>query len=219
MVTEIHPPRAGLWRVARGPDPLTTEPPPGGPVNRFDSPTGEFSILYMGSTLDACFGETLARFRPSLELLALVADEWEALGFMRPGSVSADWRHQRVAVRARPDLDMPFIDLEDSRTLKQLRKDLAAHISLLGYEDLDLGLLRGPDRRVTQAVADWTARQTTPEGYARYAGMRYLSRLDNHWECWAVFADIRLVEVDRRPITIDMPAMKRVAKIFDLQLF
>lgn len=38
--------------------------------DRFDSPAGDYAVSYFGSTLEACFGETMARFRPSPVLLA-----------------------------------------------------------------------------------------------------------------------------------------------------
>lgn len=69
--------------------------------NRFDSALGNFSVLYFGSSLETCFGETLARFRPDVNLLALIEDEWRDMGFMSVGSVPADWRHL-LFLRTRP---------------------------------------------------------------------------------------------------------------------
>jgi hypothetical protein len=73
----IAAPRSGFWRVGRSPDPLhfsdplnpsLLENPSAG--NRFDSPTGDYRICYFATTLDGCFGETLARFRPRSNAVA-----------------------------------------------------------------------------------------------------------------------------------------------------
>lgn len=47
-------------------------------------------MLYFGSDLRACFGETLARFRPDTSLLAVIGSEWRGMGFMDVGSVTPD---------------------------------------------------------------------------------------------------------------------------------
>ena len=67
-------------------------------ANRFDARSYDYGVLYFGSTLQACFAETLARLRPSVKLLALVEDEWRRAGFMDAGSVPADWRQRLTAV-------------------------------------------------------------------------------------------------------------------------
>jgi hypothetical protein len=50
--------------------------------NRFDPQSYDYGVLYFGTTLQACFAETLTRFRPTIKLLALVEDEWRRAGFM-----------------------------------------------------------------------------------------------------------------------------------------
>jgi hypothetical protein len=69
----VEPPKSGLWRVGRSPDPLRfselLDPgllDPGllenrTTGNRFDSPTGDYRVCYFATTLEACFGETLSR--------------------------------------------------------------------------------------------------------------------------------------------------------------
>ena len=219
-------PRRGVWRIGRAPDPLA----PGPPLdpedrnqpragNRFDSPLGDYRVLYCGSTLDACFGETLARLRPDPALLAVIGDEWRELGFMSLGAVPADWRHRRLAVRVRPRPGFDFLDVEATRTHQVLREELAPVLTHLGYDDLDVGLVRGPDRRVTRAIAHWAWSQADDEGNARFAGVRYLSRLNSAWECWAIFHDVPLEEFDRRPIAAELPAFQRVAKLFGLTVY
>jgi len=217
----VVPPREGFWRIGRGADPLIDRRPDPETLtssqsgNRFDSRGGDFGVLYFGADLEACFGETLARFRPQLGLLALIQEEWEKLGFMPVGSVPAEWRQRRTAVRVRVMSDARFLDLEDPQTIQFLRKELALGISALGYQDLDVGLIRGPDRRVTRLIADW-AFNAAGQGESLYGGIRYLSRINSDWVCWAVFHDVELEVVDKQPITVSMPALEKVAKLFEL---
>src|SRR5580658_3063961 len=110
----VTPPKDGLWRVARGANPLAVpigdSSARGG--NRFDPLTMTYGVLYFGSDLETCFAETLARFRPSMAMLALVKDEWEDLGFMAVGSVAADWRQRRTAIHIQLPADLVFLDVE-----------------------------------------------------------------------------------------------------------
>ena len=154
-------PARGFWRVARGPDSLALPRPSdftheaGTLGNRFDSPLGDYSVLYFSSTLEGCFMETLARFRPVPGLKDIVEDEWREMGFMEVGGVPADWRHSRLAVRASPDPSLPFLDVEDPNTIEVLRDDLAPTLALHGYTDLDISVIRGNDRRVSRAISHW----------------------------------------------------------------
>lgn len=215
-----------MWRIGRGSEPLTvrrcdpadaTSPYCG---NRFDSATGDYDVLYFGTTLDACFGETLARLRPSTAVIALVHEEWEQRGFMAVGAVPADWRTRRTAVAVALGGDpLPFLDAEHPDTHTFLRKELALGLSALGYQDLDVAVMRGSDRRVTQLVSEWVYRQVDESGARRYTGIRYVSRVSSEWECWAVLGDVELVPLETKPITLDMPALQRVAAQFELQVF
>lgn len=219
-VAVVQAPAGGIWRVARGGDPFA--PPPRLPRtdltkgNRFDALTLEYDVLYFGTDLETCFGETLARFRPKLSLLSLVEEEWGALGHMEVGAVAADWRHRRTAGHVKLPGDCVFVDVEAPETHQILRKELALGIASLGHEDLDVVTVRGGDRRVTQLISQWVYAQD------RYAGIRYLSRLNSGWECWAVFyrtikalldaGDLEVVETV--PITEDMQALVSVAELF-----
>ena len=54
--------------------------------------------------------------------------------------------------------------------------------------------MRGPDRRATRLIADWTY-LADDDGEPPHAGIRYESRIRSRWECWAVFDDEDL-EID-----------------------
>lgn len=127
--------------MARGDNPLSVptslqRPAPSG-GNRFDPLTMTYGVLYFGTDLEACFGETLARLRPSLKLLALVKDEWEARGFMTVGTVASHWRQRRTAVHVRLPGNLAFLDVESPVTHQFLRRELALGLSSIGLSDLD----------------------------------------------------------------------------------
>jgi hypothetical protein len=161
----VKPSSDGLWRKGRGTSPL--EPPPRSSLdlghtragNRFDSATGNYSVLYLGSSPDVCFGETLNRYRVN-STLAFIDDEWETLGFMPRYTVPRDWRDRRTIVI-----------------------------------------------------------QETPEGDAISAGIRCASRTNPEWECWAVFEDTPINELERRPITMTHPDLTAVATRYGLIVF
>lgn len=221
----VKAPASGIWRIGRGDNPLQVRRPDprtlGGSRtgNRFDSSTADYGVLYFSTTLEGCFGETLARLRPGTHLMAIIADEWHEMDFMEVGAVPADWRNRRSGVRVRlNDPDALFVDVEALQTHQHLRAELALGLASLGYDDLDVALLRGPDRRVTRLVSEWAWRQTpSPDDPTPvYAGIRYLSRLSNNWECWAVFDDAEFDVCETRPIRRDMPSLKVVAESYGL---
>lgn len=220
----VAPPRAGLWRVARGDNPLALRTDAAGNLvlggNRFDPLSLHYGVLYFGSDLEVCFGETLARFRPKIDLLALVQEEWKELGFMPVGAVAADWRQRRSAVHVRLPSELQFLDVESPQTHQFLRRELALGLSSVGLEDLDVAAVRGHDRRVTQLISEW-AYLAEEEDAPLYAGIRYESRIRSGWECWALFddEDLDIEVVEALPITRDMPALLAVAELFDLNVF
>jgi len=210
--------------VARGDNPLTVpETAPGANLqsaNRFDPLTMAYGVIYFASTLQACFGETLARFRPSLEILAIVGDEWRELGFMPAGSVPADWRQRRTAVHVKLPENLSFLDVESPITHQFLRGELALGLAAMGLTDLDVSTVRGPNRRVTQLISEWA--YTAADGErALYAGIRYESRVRSGWECWALFddEDFEIEVLESIPITRDLPDLVAIAKLFELQVF
>ncbi|MGI8686145.1 MAG: RES family NAD+ phosphorylase [Acidimicrobiales bacterium] len=220
----VSPPREGVWRVARGPNPLDARLPDPDTLttskagNRFDAPNREFGVLYFGSTLKACFGETLARKRPDPTLARLVEQEWQGRNFMEIGAVPQDWRDRRSAVRVRLPADIPYLDVEHPDTHQFLRRELALGLSALGHGDLNIGTVRGPDRRVTRLISHWAWSQGEPTGRPSYAGIRYVSKINNDWECWAVFWDAQFEVLDTKPITLDMPDLQEMANFLGLRI-
>lgn len=186
--------------------------------NRFDSL--EFGTLYFATDLEGCFAETPSRFRPSARMLAALEDDadWRERGFMAPGSVPADWRYRRVALRARVGPRSRFLDVETPETQTVLTEELARELDELGVERLDVAVVRGQDRRVTRLLADRAYGAIDSAGRPAFAGIRYVSRLGDH-ECWAIFDRSRLEVVERRTITSSMAPLQSVASRFGLRVF
>jgi hypothetical protein len=218
-------PDTGFWRIGRSPDPIRFSPAPepealDSPTagNRFDSPTRGYSVCYFATQLAGCFGETLARFRPDPALAAVATED----GFMDSGDVPADWRYRRLEVRATPTQNgnpIQFLDVEHLDTRQALRDKLGGLLAFYGYHDLDVAVIRGADRRITRYVGAWAYDQRNPDGNPTYAGIRYLSRLNTSWECWAVFDRVKLTELERRPILQGDEALAGVASTYGLRVF
>lgn len=223
----VPAPKAGLWRIGRGDNPLLVRPSEPQTLgvsrsgNRFDSTSGDYGVSYFGSSLEVCFGETLARFRPSAALVGLLSEEWQEMGFMALGAVPAEWRVRRTAVRVLVSQDARFLDIESPHTHQHLRKELALGLASLGYSELDVGIVRGRDRRITRLVSEWAYHATAGEEDPSpvYAGIRYLSRISDAWECWAVFDDVELEVVETTPLNREMPELIAVGELFELTVF
>ena len=86
----------------------------------------------------------------------------------------------------------------------------------MGHRDIDVAAIRGGDRRLTRWISYWAWSQRTRTDEPHYAGIRYLSRLNSRWECWAVFDRTPIDEIQRRPILREMPELQRIARHFEL---
>ncbi len=228
----VAAPEEGVWRVGRDPDPLSAskssassqlaQPNTG---NRFDSPTGDYGVRDFATTLDGCYGETLARFRADTKLHAVIGNEWREMGFMNVGDIPADWRQRRIAVHVRfpkeasASTEPRFLDIESIQTRQALLPDFEPLLKFYGYDDLDIPVVRGHDRRITRYISQWTYEQVDEDDRPIYAGVRYLSRLNNDWECWAVFDRITIEELTRRPILRDDEALNRIAQLYSLSVY
>jgi hypothetical protein len=211
----VAPPPDGIYRLARGPSEPFSPPAwdrahdDGTFGNRFDDPSAadgrppeqRFRAIYCATQREAVFGETVARFRPSIALLAKLAmvedDEpiEEALaGAVDPrdphlGLIPADWRLSRRIGHTVLDPDLRFVDVTAAESVQHLRQALALHAAEVRLADVDLSLLTSQQRRFTQDCARYVYDQVDTDGHPSFAGIRYPSRLSDTWECWAVFDD------------------------------
>jgi hypothetical protein len=189
--------------------------------NRYDDPLGEYRVLYAARPRLGAFAETLARFRPDLELaaeLAQIAGDAGDAGFPAPlaaGAVPVEWCATRVVGAARHTGS--FADVGRSESLAHLRSALAARALHYGFDDLDAGELR---RRVPRAFTQEISRHVFVHGRDPHgrplAGLRYLSRLGDDLVNWAIFETEPPVECASVPVDPDDPDLRAAFARFGL---
>lgn len=136
-------PDGALYQLGRQPDPWAWPDwsyagPDGTFGNRYDDPEASYRVLYASSQRVGAFVETLARFRPDLEVLAELAQ------------IEGDDGSQAVVLRVWPDTRLigeatiqgRFVDVGDARTLATLRSELAASAIHFGLDEIDAGTIR-----------------------------------------------------------------------------
>ena len=142
-------PRAVLHRLGRLPNPLDWPAADRVGANRFDDPARHFRVLYAARQRTACFAETLAAFRPSLELLAETGDPADITGDVSAGFLRARGTATFHLRRGR------WLDVRRLPTLEALRSAFGPRLHEFGLADVDLGGVCGPERAFTQALAAW----------------------------------------------------------------
>jgi len=167
-------PVEGAFRVARreeplGPSWISAPDAQMSSGNRYDIAGG--GVLYCATQLEACYAETLARFRPSPGVIERLG-AFEA-GRMNIGSVPADWRLRRVKARVLCEESLTFVDVEDPLTLAFLGKVLEKDLLALDIQQpLDVSLMRGRDRRIPRLVSRWAYNQQDESGSPVFSGLR-----------------------------------------------
>jgi hypothetical protein len=180
-------PDGPLYRLGRQPDPWAWPDwsyagPDGTFGNRYDDPEGSYRVLYASSQRIGAFLETLARFRPDLEVLAelvQIAGDDEP-----PPAVPRAWLNKRVLGEA--TVEGRFVDVGDTGWLATLRTALAASAIRYGLDEIDAATirLRAP-RAFTQHVSRFVYEQRDDRG--AFQGIRYRSRLGDDVLNWAIF--------------------------------
>jgi hypothetical protein len=240
----VKSPSDPVYRVGRAPDPLQSPPwkyaiseedhPLYGTFgNRFDDPSGRwgeptdrrYQVIYLCTQPDGAFGETIARFRPSLKLIAQLSktDDFNSIDpTLRGGVIPATWPLDRRLGVTTLNPSLRFADLEASETIHTLRRspEIAAAAAALGIADIDYGEVNGLSRPFTQLVARYIYRLTDEDGIPIFNGLRYGSRLNlNGWDCWAVYQD-RMIHTPEIPIEIslDNPHLRAAADLLGLKI-
>jgi hypothetical protein len=206
---QVVRPDGPLHRVGRVPDawalaPWTYAGPDNTFGNRYDDPEGEYRVLYAAGQRRGAFLETLARFRPDLQLIAELAEIEDDPDYPTapPATVPHEWLETRCVGTARAD-SLRFVDISHSQSLALLRHELAARLLHFGLDDLDAGdIRRRTPRALTQAVSRYVFERREP-----FAGIRYLSRLGDELTNWGIFEGSELDEVisDNEAIDTDDP--------------
>jgi hypothetical protein len=204
-------PRSALYRIGHLPDPLTWPPVELTGGGRFDDPRREFRVLYAGGRR-ACFFETLAPFRPSVEALAAMRGVTGTDEMLPQAIVPADWYQKRAVARLRLLPGQRWLDLRATQTHETLRTELASILLALGVRDLDLSEVLSRERRLTQAISRWA--------YDRgYGGIIYRSRFAAATSLWAIFEGARLEPAGvAEPILPDDPDLVAAARVFGLAI-
>lgn len=209
-----------LWRVERVDPPLQFSRINAVDVNleragnRFDVPGA--GVLYGASSPEGAYAETLAPFRPSASLIAKLA-ALQPQGGNVAGSVPASWRLERRLRALTVPSALPFVDLDSPATHTALTRSAPLTLLEHGVGTLDVATVRGPDRRLTRALAAWLYGQTDEHGSALYSGIRYESRL-GPYECWAIFDGTIPQLLEEQAIELGDPALASVAQQYALTI-
>ncbi|MGA7669674.1 MAG: RES family NAD+ phosphorylase [Nitrolancea sp.] len=230
----VGAPPGPIYRITR----LDTDPFEPAPweycgSNRFDDPQQEFRVIYCASERSAAFGETLARYRRSLSLLALlqeVDDDEESLedalrGLLDPsdercGVVPADWRFKRQIGTTVLDSTLRFAAISEPESVAYLRTVLAPAATMLSLADVDLGTIFSSNRGITQQCARHIYELHNEHGTPLFAGICYPSRINQYWTCWAIFHDRMSHTPGIAETTIDPhdPGFLDAARLLDLSI-
>ena len=206
---ETKTPPVVLFRIGRQPNPWT--PPDwayahndGTFGNRFDDPEGSYRVLYASSQRLSCFAETLARFRPSLDVLAGL-DEIEGPNDFLPFNVENWVRNRRVGTAsARGN----FADIYANGWVSALRMELAAEAVRLGLGEIDASALQASEpRRLTQEAS-------LRVRWRGLDGIYYRSRFGHSLENWALFEPWQLTAGEPEEISKDDPDLLEILHRF-----
>jgi hypothetical protein len=212
-------PDGALYRLGRQPDPWAWPDwsyagPDGTFGNRYDDPGTSYRVLYASSQRIGAFLETLARFRPDLEVLA----ELERIDGddESPPAVPRAWLDNRLVGEA--TVKGRFVDVGDTSSLATLRTALAASAIRYGLNEIDAATirLRAP-RAFTQQVSRFVYEQ------GPFAGIRYRSRLGDDVLNWAIFepapdAPSPLVATTSTAVKADDPDLRAALGLLGLAL-
>jgi hypothetical protein len=167
-------------------------------------------VIYASSSRLGCFLETLARFRPDIDLLARLSAIAGPNDFVPIGTVPREWADGRVLGTAEASGTYAAIALAES--LPALRLALAEKAVELDLVDVDAAVLRlSAPRAFTQAVSRWIFET------GRFDGIRYFSRYGDDVENWAVFEPFEnLRTLGTSPVTFSDPDLLDALRIHGL---
>jgi hypothetical protein len=212
-------PDGPLYRLGRHPDPWvwpdwSYAAPDGTFGNRYDDPHGSYRVLYASSQRVGAFLETLARFRPDLELLAEL-DRIEG-DDEPPPAVPRTWLEGRLI--GETTAEGCFVDVGDTASLAVLRTALAAHAIHHGLDEIDAATIR---LRAPRAFTQHVSRYIYEQG--DFAGIRYRSPLGDDVLNWAIFepapdGQAPLAATTSAAIAADDPDLRTALELLDLTL-
>ena len=213
MPLEVRIPTESIYRVARYPDawqlPDWSRAKDGTFGNRFDDPESDYRVLYAASQEVSCYVETLARFRPDLELMEELREIEGDDDFLPVGEVPLEWCANRVIGTASAEGN--YADIYAAEWIALLRRKLVSECLRMGLRDLDAsGLQNSSPRTLTQLVS----RIVYDMGLA---GVYYRSRYGHNLENWALFEPCRITRTKSRRVAKEDEALAEAMEILGLK--
>lgn len=170
-------------------------------------------MLYAATEAKGAFAETLARFRPTAAMRHFPAEDQ----YMAVGAIPAEWRNRRQLVEFSLDDPLPFLDVDDPRTHGFLTSQMAPLLQGLDIGTLDVPAVRGSNRYLTRAIAQWAYAASTEDGTPLYSGLRYKSKL-GEYECWAIFEGTQISSAVLQAVSKTHDDLLAVARTFGLTI-
>jgi hypothetical protein len=180
-----------VFRVGYSPDPWAWVPWEYAPfTGRWDDPEALYRTIYAASSVEACYIEILAQFRPDPgldpDLGAIVGcPEDEDFKSNPPGVVGRSWLLERRLGSAH--IDGRFVDVGHSRTIAALRPVFLPVALGFGLPDFDAAAVRmHAPRELTQLISRHLYGRETADG-GLVSGVAFGSRHGDELRLWALF--------------------------------
>ena len=177
-------------------------------THRFDDPERSYRMLYCADQRETCFLEVFYSKRPDWRTIEEMAAAWGCSikeARERAGRLSADEILTRSIAPAR-------IEIESGKVLDIEDPDLRSMLELEHLRDLDLSVLRGKDRALTQKLG----RSLFEKGAA---GVMYGSRVVNSRSIALFEGRARLVpDGDPQPLKDVLDELRTALKKISLDL-
>lgn len=186
--------------------------------------SGEKSdVVYYGETELIAMCEKLSynrRWDLPPEFMEIEDDEPLA-EWIACGDVSADFPELHTVTTAIIGETYRFVRVAAAETLWYLNRvtHLVDKAKKFNYPAIDLGVLTGPNKEITQAISLYFYKQVDSAGKPLYDGIFYPSRLGQNWNCLAVYASRVTPRItDMRPLHKNDPTLKQALTYMNLKL-
>lgn len=194
---------------------------------RWDDPGGFWRTLYVGQTRLACLLELLARFRPSKQVAAEIAEieveDDEEFPTVDAGTLPISWCAPRRSGTAR--MSGVFAVPGHHLSIAALRVRFRQTALTLGLADLDAAAIRDSrPRKLTRAISAWLY-EVGDEDIAKLDGIEFSSRHGDDLTLWAIYErgsddniSAQLAPLsDEADIDPDDPELRRAMELLGLR--
>jgi len=109
--------------------------------------------LYAAKRRSTCLLEVLSDLRPDAKAQDDFQSRFDNSDYFLTGKVGRDWLTERVLARGKLRVQMgQLVDVEDLHLRMHLEAEHAGLLAKYGFKHLDISVLRGPCREVTQVI-------------------------------------------------------------------